>query len=162
MSTLAELTAQIISARVSKKDMTLDELQQEMQIVSNMLKGIDAGITTEAVAQEPEISKPEKINFKKVFKDKEVICLLCNKGFTTLKRHLTKMHQITDKDYKKQFGIPAKQKLVAKAYSEERKKAALDRGQGEILVKARAARIAKKSEDPKPKEAKVVRAAKKK
>jgi predicted transcriptional regulator len=125
-----------------------------------MLKGIDAGTPTEAVAQETETSKPEKINFKKIFKEKEVVCLLCNKGFTTLKRHLTKMHQITDKEYKKQFGIPAKQKLVARAYSEERKKAALDRGQGEILVKARAARIAKKTEAPKPKTAKVVKAAK--
>lgn len=158
MATLAELTAQIIAARVAKKDMTLDELQQEMQIVSNVLRGIDAG-TGEAVAQEPETSKPEKINFKKVFKDKEVVCLLCNKGFTTLKRHLSKVHQITDKEYKKQFGIPAKQKLVAKAYSEERKKAALDRGQGEILIKARAARIAKKAAAPAPRTA---RAAKKK
>jgi predicted transcriptional regulator len=157
MSTLAELTAQIIAARVAKKDMTLDELQQEMQIVSNMLKSIDAGTLPEAVTQEPETSKPEKINFKKIFKDNEVICLLCNKGFTTLKRHLTQVHKITDKDYKKQFGIPAKQKLIARKYSEERKKAALDRGQGEILVKARAARAAKKAEAPKPKAAKAVK-----
>lgn len=120
-------------------------------MVSNMLKGIETGTTPEPVIQETpaateEPPKHQKINFKKIFKDNEVICLICNQGFKTLKRHLQMSHQLTDKEYRTQFNIPASQSLVAKAYSEERKKAALDRGQGDILAKARAAKAATKAE----------------
>lgn len=149
MATLSELTVQVLTARLTKKEMSLEELQAEMTAISKMIRAIDEGTAQEPIIEAPtEEAKPQKINFKKVFKDNEVICLLCNKGFKTLKRHLTQVHQITDKEYKKQFNIPAKQPLIAKAYSEERKKAALDRGQGDILAKARAARAAKKTTVP--------------
>ena len=65
-----------------------------------------------------------------------------NKGFKSLKRHLTQSHHITDKEYRTQFNIPKTQPLIAKAYSEERKKAALERGQGDLMAKARAAKKA--------------------
>lgn len=149
MATLSELTVQVLAARLTKKEMTLDELQKEMVAISNMIKAIDEGTIQESTTEAPvEESKPQKINFKKVFKDKEVICLLCNKGFTTLKRHLTQAHQITEKDYKKQFNIPTKQKLVAKEYSEQRRKAANERGLGDVLARARAARATKKTTVP--------------
>lgn len=149
MATLSELTVQVLSARLSKKEMSLEELQAEMVAISKMIKAIDEGTIQETAPEAPAAeAKPEKINFKKVFKDKEVICLLCNKGFTTLKRHLTQAHQITEKDYKKQFNIPSKQKLVAKEYSEQRRKAANERGLGDVLTKARAARVAKKTGVP--------------
>lgn len=122
MATLSELTVQVLTARLARKEMTLEELQKEMVAVSNMIKAIDEGTLQE---QEPALSieeaKPQKINFKKIFKDNEVICLLCNKGFTTLKRHLNQVHQISDKEYRKKFDIPTKQPLVAKAYSEKKK-----------------------------------------
>lgn len=122
MATLSELTVQVLTARLAKKEMTLEELQKEMVAVSNMIKAIDEGTIQE---QEPalpiEEAKPQKINFKKIFKDNEVICLLCNKGFTTLKRHLNQVHQISDKEYRKKFEISAKQPLVARAYSEKKK-----------------------------------------
>lgn len=122
MATLSELTVQVLTARLARKEMSLEELQKEMITVSNMIKAIDEGAMKETVTEAPiKEVKPQKINFKKVFKDDEVICLLCNKGFTTLKRHLNQIHQITDKEYKKQFGIPPEQPLVAKAYSEKKK-----------------------------------------
>ncbi len=147
MSSLTELTAQIITARAAKKDMSTEEFQQEMLIVYNFLKGIESGaspiLTTEE--QKPEEPKVSKINFKQVFKKDEVICLICNKGFKTLKRHLSVAHQLKPGEYKKQFNIPAKYALVATAYSEQRKKDALDRGQGEILAKAREAKSVNKA-----------------
>ena len=77
-------------------------------------------------------------------KKNEVVCLLCNKGgFKTLTRHLTTAHQIKPKDYKKQFGIPAKQSLSAKSLTESRKQSAKERGLGENLVKYREAKAAK-------------------
>lgn len=144
MSNLTELTAQIITARAAKKDMTTDELQQEMQMVYSFLKGVEDGNVQPTTQAPVEAAAPQKINFKQIFKKDEVVCLICNKGFKTLKRHLSKSHNLTPREYKKQFNIPAKYALIATAYSDERKKAALDRGQGEILSKARAARAAKK------------------
>ncbi len=143
MSNLTELTAQIITARATKKEMSTEEFQQEMNMIYSFLKGVEAGDvqpTTQAPAEE---AKPQKINFKQYFKKDEVVCLICNKSFKTLKRHLLIAHDLKPGAYRKQFSIPAKYTLVATAYSEQRKKDALDRGQGEILAKARAVRAAK-------------------
>ncbi len=146
MSNLTELTAQIIAARAAKKDMSIEEFQQEMQMVYSFLKGVEEGNVQQTTpVEEP---KPQKINFKQIFKKDEVVCMICNKGFKTLKRHLSKSHNLTPREYKKQFNIPTKYALIATAYSAERKKAALDRGQGEILAKARAVRAAKKVSVP--------------
>ena len=148
MSNLTELTAQIIAARAAKKEMSTEEFQQEMQMIYSFLKGVEEG-TVQPPTQTPvEETKPQKINFKKIFKDNEVICLICNKGFKALKRHLTVAHDLKPGEYRKQFGIPSKQSLVAKAYSEKWRQAANDRGQGEILAKAREARAAKKAVVP--------------
>ena len=148
MSNLTELTAQIIAARAAKKDMSTEELQQEMQMIYSFLKGVEEGNVQPPTQAPVEKIKPQKINFKKVFKDNEVICLICNKGFKALKRHLTVAHDLKPGEYRKQFGIPSKQSLVAKAYSEKWRQAANDRGQGEILAKARAVRAAKKTAVP--------------
>lgn len=122
MATLSELTVQVLTARLAKKEMSIEELQKEMVLISNMLKDIDAGTVQETPAEIiEEEPKPQKINLKKVFKDNEVVCLICSKGFITLKRHLSQVHQITDKEYKKQFGIPPNQPLVARSYSERKK-----------------------------------------
>lgn len=148
MASLTELTAQIITARAAKKEMSTEEFQQEMNMVYSFLKGVEQGnVQPTSPAPEEEI-KPQKINFKQFFKKDEVICLICNKGFKTLKRHLAISHDLKPGAYRKQFNIPAKYTLVATAYSEQRKKDALDRGQGEILAKARAARAAKKAGAP--------------
>jgi len=69
--------------------------------------------------------------------------MICNKGgFKTLTRHLTTAHNLKPGQYRKQFNIPSTQKLAAKSYSEERSKAAIDRGMVDILAKAREKRMA--------------------
>lgn len=145
MAALSELTVQVLTARMAKKEMSLEELQKEMVTISNMIKAIDEGTlqgpASEAPVEEP---KPQKINMKKIFKDNEVICLLCYKGFTTLKRHLRTAHQITDKEYKSQFNIPAKQPLVARAYSEKKKADAQKNDLGAKMQAGRKASVLEK------------------
>lgn len=141
MSNLTELTAQIIVARAAKKDMSTEELLQEMQMVYSFLKGAESG-EAQVTAAVPPAEEPvlQKINFKQIFKKDEVICLICNKGFKTLKKHLTQAHQLTDKEYKMQFGIAAKQPLVAKAYSEKKR---ADAQKNNLGAKMQAGRKAK-------------------
>jgi predicted transcriptional regulator len=137
MSTLIELTAQIVSAHLSNQQMTSDEMFQELQKVYTSLKALEAGspIDTESST----VTEAPKLTFKQAFKKDEVICMVCGKGgFKTLKRHLGQAHQLTPRQYRKQFSIPSTQKLAAKSYSESRRQTAIDKGLGEGLAKFRA------------------------
>lgn len=147
MSNLSELTAQIITARLAKRDMSLEELQKEMVAISNQLKAIEAGTVEIPLSEAPEESIPQ-LTIKQAFKKDEVICMICNKGFKTLKRHLTLAHSLKPGEYRKQFNIPSTQSLAAKSYSDSRRQMAIDRGLGEGLVKFRASQAAKKVATP--------------
>ena len=92
--------------------------------------------------------------------------MVCGKGgFKTLARHLNNAHGMRPGEYKKQFGIPSKQPLAAKSFSESRRKMAMDRGLVDILAKARETRAAnikaKKAASSKPVKVKTVPKAKK-
>ncbi len=144
MSSIAELTAQLMVARLTNKDLSFEELQKEMDFFAAKLTSIDSGSAicedVTALLAKEETEAPTKIDLKKIFKKDEVICLICNKGFKTLKRHLTTIHHISDKEYKIKFGISPQQNLVAKAYS-DRKKA--DAQRNNLGAKMQAGRKAK-------------------
>jgi len=145
MATLIELTAQIVTAHVSGANLTSDDLVNNLKTVYNTLKGLETGETV-SIAEEPVVEAQkaqEKINLKQIFKKDEVICMVCSKGgFKTLKRHLTVAHNLKPAEYRKQFGIPAKQSLSAKNYVESRRKSAIENNLGAGLEKARATRKA--------------------
>lgn len=143
MATLSELTVQVLAARLTKKEMSLEELQKEMVTISQMIKAIDEGTPQEPVTEAPvEESKPQ-LTIKQAFKKDEIVCMVCGKGkFKTLKKHLSVAHQLTPGQYRKQFGIKSTQKLAAKSFSDARRQAAKDRGMIDILAKARETRMA--------------------
>ncbi|MBF0426267.1 MAG: MucR family transcriptional regulator [Magnetococcales bacterium] len=66
-----------------------------------------------------------------------VVCLICAKACKALKGHLTRSHKITIDDYRKMFDLPRSFQLVSPAYSEKRRKLAIDAGLGEKLRTAR-------------------------
>ena len=137
MATLLELAAHLVSAQVSKTPMTTEELLAEISKVHTALKKMEAGGTEEGW----EEAKPA-LTLKEAFKKNEIVCLVCGKGgFKTLARHLSTAHAMNAAAYKKQFGIPSKQVLAAKSYSESRRKMALDGGLANNLAKAREVRM---------------------
>lgn len=70
--------------------------------------------------------------------------MICGKGgFKTLTRHLGTVHEMKPGQYRKQFGIPSKQSLTAKSFSDARRKIAEEKGLGDNLAKAREVRAAK-------------------
>lgn len=151
MATLTELTAEIVSAHASGSSLTPEELLHEIKNVFNALKALDAGENTPAAETSPTGTLVEvpRLTIKQAFKKDEVVCMVCGRGgFKTLKRHLHVAHDMKPGQYRKEFNIPSTQTLVAKNYSEQRKKDALDRGQGDVLAKARAVRAAKNSVVP--------------
>jgi len=64
----------------------------------------------------------------KAFGADKVVCLVCGKGFTTLKKHIAVSHQMTPKEYRKAFGIPTKTPLVARNIPKRRGRSPRRRG----------------------------------
>lgn len=136
MSTLIELTAQIVSAHASNNQMTSEELFQDLEKVHASLKALESGVVTA-----PE--QPKRLTIKQAFKRNEVLCMICGQAFKALKRHLAKAHDLKPGQYRKQFNIPSSISLTAKSYSEARRQTAIESGLGDNLAKAREVRAAK-------------------
>ena len=137
MATILEMAADIVAAHASTTNMTKEELVSELSDVFNALNSLDKdGAVTEAAAEEhgPVVTR------KKAFGKDKIFCMICGKGMKTLSRHLKTSHDMTASEYRKQFDIPRSQSLASKSYSEKRRQMAIDRGLGEKLAKARAAR----------------------
>jgi predicted transcriptional regulator len=140
MTSLMEMVAEIVSAHASANQLSSDELLSELKKVHSTLKALESGQTAEGISTE---AKPT-LTIKQAFKKDEVICMICGKsGFKTLTRHLNLAHGLKPGQYRKQFNIPSSQSLSAKNYIEARRQAALDRGLGDNLAKARKVRAEK-------------------
>lgn len=136
MATILEMAAEIVAAHASTTNMTKEELVVELTEVYAALSSLEKGEAVEVSAddQGPAVSR------KKAFGKDKIICMICGKGMKTLARHLKTSHDMSAAEYRKQFDIPRSQSLAAKNYSESRRQMAIDRGLGEKLAKARAAR----------------------
>ena len=138
MASLVEIAGQVVAAHAASSTLTTEELLLELTKVHAALKNLEAGQPVEGEA----VAKPS-MTVKEAFKKNEVVCMICGKGgFKTLARHLSTAHQMKPSAYKKQFGIPSKQPLSAKSYSEARRAMAVDRGLADNLAKAREVRMA--------------------
>ena len=139
MANVLEMAAEIVAAHASSTNMSKEDILAEIQEVYATLSSLEKGedvATTEEVQEDnsPAVSK------RKAFGKNQIFCMICGKGFTTLKRHLAASHDMTAKEYRNQFDIPAGTPLASKAYSESRKQMAIDRDLAGGLAKARAAK----------------------
>lgn len=141
MTTILEMAADIVAAHASTTNMTKEELVAELSDVYNTLCNLEKGEA--AIKPQTEEVVPT-ISRKKAFGKDQIFCMICGKGMKTLSRHLKTSHNMSAAEYRKQFDIPRSQSLAAKKYSEKRRQMAIDRGLGEKLAKARAARSTSK------------------
>lgn len=143
MSKILEMASEIVAAHASTSPMSKEDLIKELEEIHNALSALEKGEdvpgqTSEEESQEPVVSR------RKAFGKKQIYCMICGKGFTTLTRHLKTAHDMKPGEYRKKFGIPAGTALAAKDYSESRRKMAIEKDLGAGLAKARAARGKKK------------------
>lgn len=139
MATLLEMATEIVLSMAASSTLSKDELLAEIAAVHKGLAAIEKGEIVPEGVQEESAAAPA-VSRKKAFGKDKVVCMLCGKGMKTLARHLKTAHGLKPGEYRKQFDIPRSQPLAAKAYSESRRQMAVDRGLGENLAKARAAR----------------------
>jgi predicted transcriptional regulator len=164
---LIELTAEIVISHASMTEMSSDDLLTEIKAVYATLEGLQTveieipeqepkkrGRKTQEPAEpvaekaegKPAIPPAPAMTIKEAFKPDQVACMICGKkGLTTLKRHLNAAHNLKPGQYRKQFNIPREQPLAATEYVAKRRQIALDRGLGDNLAKARAARQEKQA-----------------
>lgn len=146
---LLQMTADIVASHASMNELSQADLLVEIDQVYAKLAGLSGGIegegelAVEIVSEEPEKLKPA-VPLDAAFGSEKVFCMVCGKGMKTLKRHLSTAHDMKPGQYRRAFGIPAGTSLVAKNYSEARKRMAKDLNLAERLVEARAARGKKK------------------
>jgi predicted transcriptional regulator len=148
MPTITELASEIVLAHASNTSMTKEELIAELKEVHATLTSLEKGKAIPgpvavSVEEEQEATVPA-ISKRKAFGNKQIFCMVCGKGFTTLKRHLAAAHEMTPKEYRTQFDIPAGTTLASKDYSESRRQMAIDKNLAGGLAKARAAKVKKK------------------
>jgi predicted transcriptional regulator len=139
MATLLEMVAEIVASHASTTTMTKEELVSELAAVHQALAALEKGEAVPVEVVEEAAAAPA-ISRKKAFGKDKVVCMLCGKEMKTLARHLKTAHAMKPGEYRKQFEIPRTQPLAARAYSESRRQMAIDRGLGDNLAKARAAR----------------------
>jgi predicted transcriptional regulator len=140
---LIELTAEIVSAHASVSEMNQESLLNEIQAVFQKLNGLAGGAEEEVVAAPGEVKAVMPMD--QAFGAEKVFCMICGKGFTTLKKHIAVSHQMTPKQYRKAFNIPTKVALVSRSYSESKKKIAQKLGLADKLAEGRKKRAANKA-----------------
>ncbi len=117
------LTAQIVSAHVTKNAVSVEELPSLIREVYKTLASVG-----EVVAA-PEAPKPAVPTTKSVFAD-YMVCLECGKQMTMLKRHLMTEHNLTVDEYRVKWSLPGTYPMVAPNYAATRSALAKEMGLG--------------------------------
>lgn len=120
---IISLTAQIVSAHVSRSDVAIDQLSALIRSVHHALATIDSSVIEQPRA-EPAV--PAK---KSVFTD-HIVCLDCGQGYKMLKRHIAANHGLTPEEYRAKWELPPFYPMVAQEYASQRSQLALASGLG--------------------------------
>jgi len=137
-----KLAADIVIANSTGKGFTTEQLTHMLKSVAETLEDLSGETGTAMVVGRPAPAAKTPATWKASIGKNAITCMICGYSGKLLTPHLKSKHQTTPREYRKQFGIPARTPLVSKAYRAKRSKIAKETGIGEKL---RAARKAKKA-----------------
>ena len=140
---LVEMTAELVQAQISTKDMSKDDIKAALHDTFLILKGLQDAEACDGAPGQGE-SKPAIAPEKSIQKN-QVVCLECGQAFKMLSPKHLLSHELTSKEYRKKYGFTMRQPLCAKALSDRRSASGKKRGIPENLKKAIAARTKKKN-----------------
>lgn len=124
LSTL-NLTAEIVSAHVSKNNVAANDLPAFIAATYNALA--NAGQVQEVVVGE---KLEPAVSIRSSVKNDVIICLECGRKFKSLKRHLTADHNLGPAAYRLRWGLKDDYPFVAPAYAQMRREMAIKIGLG--------------------------------
>ena len=122
-NTLADLTAEIVSAFVSHNSVQTTALPDLISAVHAALSGLNA-------PPEPVADKPTPaVSIRKSITPDHLISLEDGKSYKSLKRHLSG-RGLTPADYRQKWGLPSDYPMVAPNYAKQRSELAKSLGLG--------------------------------
>jgi predicted transcriptional regulator len=134
------LAADIVIANSTGKGFTTEQLTHMLKAVSETLENLGEEPKTLGLGQAPSAEAKIPGDWKASIARNAITCLICGYSGKLLTPHLKSKHQLTPKEYRKQFAIPPRTPLVSKAYRAKRSKIAKETGIGEKLKQARKAK----------------------
>ena len=127
MASAVELTADIVSAYVSKNAVMSGDLAGLIAEVHGVLTRLQGNAPEPTVAIE---LKPA-VSIKKSITPDFIICLEDGRSFKSLKRHLRTAYNMTADEYRAKWGLPKDYPMVAPNYSAARSSLATSMGLGQ-------------------------------
>lgn len=124
------LTAQIVSAHLSKNQVGVDALPALIQAVHQALASAGEAVEAPPIIQTPAV--PWK---KSVFSD-YIICLEDGTKLKMMKRYLRVKHGLTPDAYRAKWGLPSDYPMVAPNYAARRSTLAIEHGLGRKVAVA--------------------------
>ncbi len=122
---LAEMTAEIVSAYVSKNVIPATELPALIGQIHEALAKADAGET-----EQPEVVLKPAVSIRSSITPDFIVCLEDGKKFKSLKRHLRTHYQLTPEEYREKWGLKPDYPMVAPNYRAVRSELARKIGLG--------------------------------
>jgi predicted transcriptional regulator len=129
---ILEMTADIVSAYVSKNSVPVGDLPKVIDSVHAALRGL----STPSPAQ-VEAPKEPVIAIKKSVTPDYIICLEDGRKFKSLKRHLRTAYGLSPDQYREKWKLPQDYPMVAPNYAMARSALAKAAGLGQQRSKAR-------------------------
>lgn len=129
---MIELTADIVSAYVSKNPTPMSELPNVIGAVHAALNALANG----TVVKVDEPAKEPAVAIKKSVTAEYIICLEDGKKFKSLKRHLRTAYNLSPEQYREKWKLPSDYPMVAPAYAERRSALAKASGLGQQRKKS--------------------------
>ncbi|TGD95758.1 MucR family transcriptional regulator [Methylobacterium nonmethylotrophicum] len=138
-SSLINLSADIVSAYVSKNSVPVGDL-------ASLIVAVHASLERVVSPPAPEAEKPTPpVPIRKTVTPDHIISLEDGKPYKSLKRHLT-TRGLTPDQYRQKWGLPHDYPMVAATYAAQRSELAKSLGLGQIRRdRAAAARLAAES-----------------
>ncbi|MFD9901264.1 MucR family transcriptional regulator [Mesorhizobium sp. NPDC059025] len=135
---VTELTAEIVSAYVTKNPVPVSELPSVIASVFQSVSNLNG-------QQEPTVeSQKPKVPVRRSVTRDYIISLEDGKQYKTLKRHLTTLG-LTPEGYRAKWSLPADYPMVAESYAEQRSELAKKLGLGRKTNPKRGGRRSVKS-----------------
>jgi predicted transcriptional regulator len=128
---VAALTAEIVSAYVSKNQIAMADLAGLITAVAGQLSKIGAEPEQPAEEVQPAVSVRRSV------RPDHLVCLVCGQRQKMLKRHLAVRHDLTPAKYRERFGLKPDYPMTASNYAKQRREVALATGLGRLESPAR-------------------------
>lgn len=128
-SDITSLTVQLLSAFVSKNEVSSDGLAD---LIKTTRAALMEDLAAPLPAPEPEYTPAVSVR-KSLASPDHILSLIDGKPYKTLKRHLS-ANGLTEKEYRERYNLPASYPMVAPNYSQMRRAVAESNGLGKKSV----------------------------